>query len=120
MLVVGIPQYLQNLTNTNNTVLYTAPSGADFNASIVNSLLISNDSGSNDTITVTITDADTNVFSVFKNEEVGALSAKELLTKDLVLKSGEILKVQAATAARLHAIASVQELSKQRVSSSIL
>ncbi len=127
MLVVGIPQYLQNLTNakvdltnTNNTVLYTAPSGADFNASIVNSLLISNDSGSNDTITVTITDADTNVFSVFKNEEVGALSAKELLTKDLVLKSGEILKVQAATGARLHAIASVQELSKQRVSSSIL
>jgi len=127
MLVVGIPQYLQNitnvkvdLTNTNNTTLYTAPSDADFNASILNSLLVSNDSGSDDTITVTITDIATNVFSVFKNEEIGALSSKELLLKELILKSGEILKVQAATGARLHAIASIQELSKQRVSASFL
>jgi len=47
MLVVGIPQYLQNITNakidlttTDNTVLYTAPSSADFNASIINSILV--------------------------------------------------------------------------------
>ena len=57
---------------------------------------------------------------MFKNEEIGALSSKELLLKELILKSGEILKVQAATGARLHAIASIQELSKQRVSASFL
>jgi len=61
MLVTSIPQYVQgitnakvDLTNTNDTVLYTAPSDADFNASIVNSILVSNDSGSADTITVTL------------------------------------------------------------------
>ena len=121
MLVSGIPQYLQNLTNakvdltnTNNTTLYTSPSDADFNASIVSSLLVSNDSGSADTITVTITDSASSVFSVYKLEEVGALSSKELLSKDLILKSGEILKVQAATGARLHVIASIQEFAQNR------
>ena len=61
MLITSIPQYIQgltnakvDLTNTNDTVLYTAPSDSDFNASVVNSLLVSNDSGSADTITVTL------------------------------------------------------------------
>jgi hypothetical protein len=63
MLVTSIPQYIQGVTNakvdlttTDVTVLYTAPSETDFNSSIVNSILVSNDSGSADTITVTITD----------------------------------------------------------------
>ena len=127
MLVSGIPQYLQNLTNakvdltnTNNTTLYTAPSDADFNASIVSSLLVSNDSGSADTITITITDSASAVFSVYKLEEVGALSSKELLSKDLILKSGEILKAQAATGARLHVIASIQEFAKTRITTSAI
>tara|TARA_R100001126_G_C4877436_1_gene176933 strand:- start:1735 stop:2124 length:390 start_codon:yes stop_codon:yes gene_type:complete len=126
MLITSIPQYIQgltnakvDLTNTNDTVLYTAPSGADFNASVINSLLVSNDSGSADTITVTlISDSDT--FSVYKLEEVGALSTKELLVKDLIMQGGEVLKVQAATGARLHVIASIQELSKTRVTTSAL
>ena len=53
MLITSIPQYIQgltnakvDLTNTNDTVLYTAPSDSDFNASVINSLLVSNDSGS--------------------------------------------------------------------------
>ena len=54
MLISSIPQYLQNIRNavdlisTNNTTLYTAPSDADFNASIVNSILVSEDSGNAD------------------------------------------------------------------------
>ena len=126
MLITSIPQYIQgltnaklDLTNTNNTVLYTTPSDADFNASIVSSILVSNDSGSADTITVTlISGSDT--FSVFKLEEVGAVSTKELLLKDLILQGGEILKVQAATGGRLHVVASIQELSKTRVTTSAL
>jgi len=126
MLITSIPQYIQgltnaklDLTNTNDTVLYTTPSDADFNASIVNSILVSNDSGSADTITVTlISGSDT--FSVFKLEEVGAVSTKELLLKDLILQGGEILKVQAATGGRLHVVASIQELSKTRVTTSAL
>ena len=126
MLITSIPQYIQgltnakvDLTNTNDTVLYTAPSDSDFNASVVNSLLVSNDSGSADTITVTlISGSDT--FSVYKLEEVGALSTKELLTNDLIMQGGEVLKVQAATGARLHVIASIQELNKTRITTSAL
>jgi hypothetical protein len=126
MLITSIPQYIQgltnaklDLTNTNDTVLYTTPSDADFNASIVSSILVSNDSGSADTITVTlISGSDT--FSVFKLEEVGAVSTKELLLKDLILQGGEIIKVQAATGGRLHVVASIQELSKTRVTTSAL
>ena len=126
MLVTSIPQYIQGLTNakvdlttTNATVLYTAPSGADFNASIISSILVSEDSGNADTITVTITSG-SDVFSLFKVKAVGANGTVELLTRDLILESAEILKVTAATANRLHVVASIQELSKTRVTTSAL
>ena len=126
MLITSIPQYVQGITNakidltdTDNEILYTAPSGADFNASIVNSILVSNDSGSADTITVTLVSG-SDTFSLFKLEEVGAVSTKELLLKDLILQSGEIIKVQAATGARLHVVASIQEITKQRITTSAL
>ena len=123
MLVTSIPQYIQGLSNakvdlttTNATVLYTAPSGADFNASIINSILVSEDSGNADTITVTITSG-SDVFSLFKVKAVGANGTVELLTRDLILESAEILTV---TANRLHVVASIQELSKTRVTTSAL
>ena len=126
MLITSIPQYIQGITNakidltdTDNEVLYTAPSGADFNASVINSILVSNDSGSADTITVTLVSG-SDTFSVFKLEEIGAVSTKELLLKDLILQSGEIIKVQAATGARLHVVASIQEISKTRITTSAL
>ena len=43
-----------------------------------------------------------------------------LIKKDLIFESGEILKVQAATANRLHVVASIQELSKTRVTTSAI
>lgn len=126
MLVTSIPQYIQGLANakvdlttTNATVLYTAPSGADFNASIISSIIVSEDSGNADTITVTITSG-SDVFSLFKVKAVGANGTVELLTRDLILESAEILKVTAATANRLHVVASIQELSKTRVTTSAL
>ena len=127
MLITSIPQYIQGLTNakvdlttTDATVLYTAPSGADFNASVINSILVSEDSGNADTITVTITNTSSAVFSLFKVKAVAANTTIELLTQDLIVQSGEIIKVSAATANRLHVVASVQELSKTRVTTSAL
>ena len=124
MLITSIPQYIQGLTNakldlttTNATVLYTAPSATDFNSSVVNSILVSEDSGNADTITVTLTNGST-VFSLFHVTAVGASTTIELLTRDLILQSGEILKVTAATANRLHVVASIQELTKTRISTS--
>jgi hypothetical protein len=127
MLVTSIPQYIQGVTNakvdlttTDVTVLYTAPSATDFNSSIINSILVSNDSGSADTITVTITDTADAIFSLFNVKAVAANTTIELLTRDLILQSGEIIKVTAATANRLHVVASVQELTKTRTSTSAI
>ena len=126
MLITTIPQYVLGVTNAkvdltsvNATVLYTAPSGADFNTSIVNSILVSEDSGNADTITITLTNG-TTVFSLFKVKAVGANATIELLTKDLSLQSGEILKVTAATANRLHVVASIQEFAIHRTPQSAL
>ena len=126
MLITSIPQYIQGVTNakldlttTDLTTLFTVPSDADFNAAIVNSILVSEDSGNADTITVQLVNG-SDTFSLFKVKAVGANTTIELLTKDLILQSGEILKVQAATANRLHVVASIQELSKTRVTTSAL
>tara|TARA_R100000655_G_C2897854_1_gene178288 strand:+ start:169 stop:558 length:390 start_codon:yes stop_codon:yes gene_type:complete len=126
MLITSIPQYIQGVTNakvdlttTDLTTLFTVPSDADFNAAIVNSILVSEDSGNADTITVQLVSG-SDTFSLFKVKTVGANTTIELLTKDLILQSGEVLKVQAATANRLHVVASIQELSKTRVTTSAL
>ena len=126
MLITSIPQYIQGVTNakvdlttTDLTTLFTVPSDADFNAAVINSILVAEDSGNADTITVQLING-SDTFVLFNVKAVGANTTVELLTKDLILQSGEILKVQAATANRLHVVASIQELSKTRVTTSAL
>ena len=97
-----------DLTTTNVTTLYTTPAAT---TALVKSILASEDSGNADTITVTITDADAAVFSLFKVTAVAANTTVELLTQPLVVKENEILKVTAATANRLHVVASLLEIS---------
>ena len=97
-----------DLTSTSVTTLYTAP---DATTSIVKSILVSEDTGNADTISVTITNASAAVFSLFKVKAVGANTTVELLTAPLVVEEGEILKVTAATANRLHVVASILEIS---------
>ena len=124
MLVVSLPQYVQGLTSakidltgTSQVTLYTAPSNADSNASVINSLLVVNDSGSASTITITVTGdglnssgAQTNhEFTLFQTQTINANTTTELLTNDYILKAGEILKVIAGHVDRLHVIASIQE-----------
>ena len=124
MLVVSLPQYVQGLTSakidltcTSQVTLYTAPSNADSNASVINSLLVVNDSGSASTITITVTGdglnssgAQTNhEFTLFQTQTINANTTTELLTHDYILKAGEVLKVTAGHVDRLHVIASIQE-----------
>jgi len=127
MLVSGIPQYLQNLKNekvylttANVTDLYTVPTDADFNASVVSSLLVSNDTGNSETITVTLVTPAPATFNLFKATAVAANTTVQLLTKDLVLNEGEILKVQAGFANRLYVVASIQEFAKTRITTSAI
>ena len=126
MLITSIPQYIQGVTNakvdlttTDLTTLFTVPSDADFNAAVINSILVAEDSGNADTITVQLVSG-SDTFVLFNVKAVGANTTIELLTRDLILQSGEILKVQAATANRLHVVASIQELSKTRVTTSAI
>ena len=92
-----------DLTTTSATTLYTVPTAT---TAIIKSILVSDDSGSGDTITVTITDTSDNVFSLFKTKSISANSTTELLSAPLVLEESEILKVTAATANRLHVVLS--------------
>ena len=95
-----------DLTTTNVTVLYTA---ASLTTSIIKSILVSEDSGNADTVTLTLTNGST-VYSLFKTKAIGANATVELLTAPIVLQPTEILKVTAATANRLHVVASILEI----------
>ena len=99
-----------DLTSTDLTTLYTCPNAT---TGLVKSILVSEDSGNADTITVTLTDAESSpaTFSLFKVKAVSANTTVELLTNPLVVQENEILKVQAATADRLHVVASLLEVS---------
>ena len=97
-----------DLTATTVTTLSTCPTAT---TAIVKSILVSEDSGNADTITVTITDTASAVFSLFKTKAVSANTTVELLTAPLVVEESEVLKVTAATANRLHVTASFLEVS---------
>ena len=97
-----------DLTTTNATTLYTCPSAT---TAIVKSILVSEDSNNADTLTLTLTNASSAVFSIYKTKAIGATGTVELLTAPLVVQAGEILKVTAATANRLHVVASILEIS---------
>ena len=101
-----------DLTTTSATTLYTVPSAT---TGVIKSILVSEDSGNADTITVTITDTSDNVFSLFKTKSISANATAELLTGPLVLQESEVLKVTAATANRLHVAASVLEIKPREV-----
>jgi len=94
-----------DLTTTSATTLYTVPTAT---TAIIKSILVSEDSGNADTLTLTLTNG-SDVFSLFKVAAVGANGTVELLTRDLVLQPSEILKATAATGNRLHVVAGVQE-----------
>ena len=101
-----------DLTTTSATTLYTVPSAT---TAIVKSILVSDDSGSGDTITVTVTDTSDNVFSLFKTQTIATNTTTELLTHPLVVDESEILKVQASDANELHVIASILEIQPREV-----
>ena len=101
-----------DLTTTSETTLYTVPTAT---TAIVKSILVSEDSGNADTITVTITDTSSYVFSLFKTKAIASNATTELLTQPLVMEESEILKVQASDANELHVIASILEIQPREV-----
>ena len=101
-----------DLTTTDLTTLYTVPSA---NVAVVKSILVSNDAGSSCNITITLVDASSNIFSLFKTKAISINATTELLTQPLVMEESEILKVQASDANELHVIASILEIQPREV-----
>jgi hypothetical protein len=75
-----------DLTTTNLTTVYTVPS---FKTSVIKSILVSEDAGSGANITVTLVDASSNIFSLFKSKTISSNTTVELLTQPLVMEASE-------------------------------
>ena len=103
-----------DLTSTSATTLYTVPSAT---TAVIKSILVSEDSGNADTITITITDTASAIFSLFKTKSISANGTTELLTGPLVVEESEIVKVTAATANRLHVVLSALQIKPREVTS---
>ena len=82
---------------------------------VIKSIIVSEDSGNADTITVTLTDTSDNVFSLFKTKSISANATTELLSAPLVAQESEVIKVTAATANRLHVVLSALEIKPREV-----
>ena len=125
MLVSTIPQYVLGITNakliatTTAAILYTAHSGADFNSSVITSIIAHEHSNNSETLRVFIRDTSNNDFELF-DKTVAGHGTEELLTRDLALKEGESLYIEAGTADRLHVVASIQEFAIHRTPQSAL
>ena len=98
-----------DLTTTDLTTLYTVPS---FKTAVVKSILVSEDAGSGTTITVTLVDASSNIFSLFKTKAISANATVEFLTHPLVITEGEVIKATAASGNRLHIVFSVLQITR--------
>ena len=101
-----------DLTTTDLTTLYTVPSAK---TAVIKSILVSEDAGSGANITVTLVDASSNIFSLFKTKAIASNATTELLTQPLVMEESEVLKVQATDANELHVIASILEIQPREV-----
>ena len=97
-----------DLTTTNATDVFTMPNAT---TAVIKSILVSEDSGNADTITLTLTDSASAIFSLFKVKAVSANTTVELLTAPLVVAESEKITAQAATANRLHVVVSFMEIS---------
>jgi len=101
-----------NLTNTNATTLYAAPTG---NTSIIKSIIVNERTNAASTLSLILYDKDPaasgSPFNLYTTKPITALQTLELLDKPLVMKSGEVLQVSAGHANRLMLTASLLEIS---------
>ena len=112
-------QYIQRVTNatvslttTNPTLIYTAPTGDDFDFAIIESILVTEDGGQQTNFTLTMTSTDSVVHTLWSQFNISAHATTELLTRDLVLKAGEIINCTASHANKLSVIMSIVEYAK--------
>ena len=101
-----------DLTSDATTTLYTVPSAT---TAIIKSILVSDDSGSGSSITITLTNTSDAVFSIAFQKVIDPNTPTEILTNPLVAETGEIIKVAAANANRGHVILSAMQVTPRTV-----
>jgi len=106
-----------DITSDATFTLYTVPTAT---TAIIKSILVSNDSGTPTSIDITLTNASDAVFSIAKGKLVEGPDGQsgepvEVLTNSLVAETGEIIKVAAGAANRLHVILSAMEVTPRTV-----
>ena len=102
-----------DFTGTGNVSVYTVPENS---RAIIKSILITDDSGSGDSVQVdlvTPTSAGSGVFNLFKAKSITSNQSLQLLTEPLIMMEGEILRMTATTADRLFAIVSILEINRE-------
>tara|TARA_R100001224_G_scaffold59685_1_gene35378 strand:+ start:231 stop:566 length:336 start_codon:yes stop_codon:yes gene_type:complete len=99
-----------DLTTTDATTLYSVPSNS---RAIVKSILVCDDSNNGSTITLTLTDASSNVFVLFDVKTIAGHATEQLLSEPLILQESEVLTATAADANRLHVVASILEINRE-------
>ena len=111
-------QYIQRievahtlLTTTDLTTFYTAPSGDDFTSSVVESILVCDHDNKQTKITLTVTNAGVS-YTLFKEFNITAYNTVELLSKNIFLHQGDIIKIQSDRAGNLTVYASITEYAK--------
>ena len=98
-----------DLTTTNETTVYTVPSET---TALIRSIRVSNDDTSNAcTLTLTLTNTSSAVFSLEKDKSIAAKTSDEILKAMLIATEAEVIKATAQNANDLHIIISVLEIS---------
>ena len=98
-----------DLTTTNETTVYTVPSET---TALIRSIRVSNDDTSNAcTLTLTLTNTSSAVFSLEKDKSIAAKTSDEMLKAMLIATESEVIKATAQNANDLHIIISVLEIS---------
>jgi hypothetical protein len=101
----------KDVTSTALTTLYTCPGSNDFDFSVIESILIGDDGNQATTVTLSIIDSTGHTFPIFKEISISANETKEILTKNLLLTAGDILKIEVSHA-NINFIASLVEYAK--------
>ena len=112
-------QYIQRVTNatvslttTNPTLIYTAPTGNDFDFAIIESILVTEDGGQQTDFTLTMTNDGSVVHTLWSEFNISAHATTELLTRSLILTAGEIINCTASHANKLSVIMSIVEYAR--------
>ena len=95
-------QYIQRAINvkysftaTTQQIIYTAPSGGDFDFAIVKDFLACDHGNQQTNLDVSITDTSSNEFFIYKQHNIAAYATEELvINAGIIIQQGEIIKAQ--------------------------